>query len=85
MPESLREILKRHGIKQTVVFEALGRERLNLDRYDDMMERSVKEVMLISKATGISFSELIGIDDREMNKIDKLLKKLSKTEKKNSI
>ncbi len=79
MADTLRSLLKKYGIRQSVVFEALGRERLNLDRYDDLMERSVKEVMLISKATGISFSELIGIEDKDINKIDKLLKKLSKT------
>ncbi|MFV0331235.1 MAG: hypothetical protein ACK5KL_15670 [Dysgonomonas sp.] len=79
MADTLRSLLKKYGIRQSVVFEALGRERLNLDRYDDLMERSVKEVMLISKATGISFSELIGIEDKDISKIDKLLKKLSKT------
>lgn len=81
MSESLREILKRHGIKQAVVFEALGRERINLDRFDDLMERSVKEVMLISKATGIRFSELIGINDKETRSIDRFIKKLAQNEK----
>lgn len=81
MSERLRDILKRHRVKQTDVAQALGLNRINIDRYDDLTERSVKEVLIISKATGIKFSELIGIDDKDTRAIDRFLKKLAQNEK----
>lgn len=81
MAEILRDILKKHKIQQSVVAKALGLQRVNINRYDNMIERSVKEVILISKATGIPFSELIGIDSKDIKNVDRFLKKLGKAEK----
>ena len=58
---SLRELLKEKGIAYKVVSDALGIHPNNMPRYDDLMKRSVEEVMIISKATNIDISELIGI------------------------
>ena len=58
---TLRELLKEKGIAYKVVSDALGMHPNNMPRYDDLMKRSVEEVMIISKATNIDLSELIGI------------------------
>ena len=58
---TLRELLKEKGISYKVVSDALGIHTNNMPRYDDLMKRSVEEVMIISKATNIDLSELIGI------------------------
>ena len=58
---TLREWLKEKGIAYKVVSDALGIHPNNMPRYDDLMKRSVEEVMIISKATNIDISELIGI------------------------
>ena len=58
---TLRELLKEKGIAYKVVSDALGIHPNNMPRYDDLMRRSVEEVMIISKATNIDLSELIGI------------------------
>lgn len=58
---TLRELLKEKGIAYKVVSDALGIHPNNMPRYDDLMKRSLEEVMTISKATGIGTSELIGI------------------------
>lgn len=58
---TLRELLKEKGIAYKVVSDALGIHPNNMPRYDDLMKRSVEEVMIISKATNINISELIGI------------------------
>lgn len=58
---TLRELLKEKGIAYKVVSDALGIHPNNMPRYDDLMKRSVEEVMIISKATNIDPSELIGI------------------------
>lgn len=58
---TLRELLKEKGIAYKVVSDALGIHSNNMPRYDDLMKRSVEEVMIISKATNIDISELIGI------------------------
>ena len=58
---TLRELLKEKGIAYKVVSDALGIHPNNMPRYDDLMKRSVEEVMIISKATNIDLSELIGI------------------------
>lgn len=58
---TLRELLKEKGIAYKIVSDALGIHPNNMPRYDDLMKRSVEEVVTISKATGIDPSELIGI------------------------
>ena len=58
---TLRELLKEKGIAYKVVSDALGIHPNNMPRYDDLMKRSVEEVMIISKATNIDLSELIGL------------------------
>lgn len=58
---TLRELLKEKGIAYKVVSDALGIHPNNMPRYDDLMKRSIEEVMIISKATNIDISELIGI------------------------
>ena len=58
---TLRELLKEKGIAYKVVSDALGIHPNNMPRYDDLIKRSVEEVMIISKATNINISELIGI------------------------
>lgn len=58
---TLRELLKEKGIAYKVVSDALGIHPNNMPRYDDLIKRSVEEVMIISKATNIDISELIGI------------------------
>lgn len=71
--QSLRKLLAKNGIQQKVVSEALGLERINIGRYDDLSERRVSEVIAISKATGINFSELIGMYDSDMKAIDSFI------------
>lgn len=58
---TLRELLKEKGIAYKVVSDALGIHPNNMPRYDDLMKRSVEEVITISNATGIQLSELIGL------------------------
>ena len=58
---TLRELLKEKGIAYKDVSDALGIHPNNMPQYDDLMKRSVEEVMIISKATNIDLSELIGI------------------------
>jgi hypothetical protein len=58
---TLREILREKNVPVKVVADALGIHPNNIARYDDLMRRSVDEVMTISKATGIDLSELIGV------------------------
>ena len=62
MNKTLREILKEKNIAQSVVAEALNIKPTNLVRYDNLQKRSLEEVSVISKATGIDISELIGCD-----------------------
>lgn len=57
---TLRELLKEKGISYKVVSDALGVHPNNIQRYDDLMKRSIEEVIIISKATNIDISELIG-------------------------
>lgn len=57
---TLREILKEKGIAQNIVAEALGILPNNLKRYDDLSKRSIEELKIISSATQIEVSELIG-------------------------
>lgn len=57
---SLRDILKNHQISQLTVADALGINVNNIRRYDDLRKRSIEELEIISKSTGISMSELIG-------------------------
>lgn len=68
----LRDILRKHNIQHKVIADALGINRINIDRYDNLYERTVNEVMLISKATGISISELLELEGKEIKRIDKL-------------
>lgn len=68
----LRYLLKKYNLSHAVIAEALGLKRINIDRYDNLIERSVNEVLIISKATGIKFSELVGLNDPELKSIDKL-------------
>lgn len=58
---TLRELLKNKGIAYKIVSDALGVHPNNMPRYDDLMKRSVEEVITISKATDIDISELIGL------------------------
>lgn len=62
----LRELLKEKGIPKKVVADALGVHQNNLPRYDELRKRSIDEVIIISKATGISISDLIG-EELELN------------------
>lgn len=66
----LRYLLKRRKIPHKTVAQALNINRINIDRYDDLSERKVSEVIAISKATRISFSELVGIYNSDMKAID---------------
>lgn len=43
---TLRELLKEKGIAYKVVSDALGIHPNNMPRYDDLMKRSVEEVMI---------------------------------------
>lgn len=67
---TLRELLKEKGISYKVVSDALGIHPNNMPRYDNLMKRSVEEVMIISKATSIEPSELIGISLPKQSDID---------------
>lgn len=58
--KTLREILKEKAISQQVVADALGINVTNIRRYDDLSKRSLDEIVIISKVTGIDMSELIG-------------------------
>lgn len=57
--KTLRQILKDRNIKQNVVADAVGVHVNHLRRYDDLSKRSVNDISLISKATGIEMSDLI--------------------------
>lgn len=61
MQKTLREILKEKNIPQSIVSEALGIQPGNLRRYDNLMDRSVNEILIISNSTGIDPFDLIGI------------------------
>lgn len=58
--KTLRDILKEKAISQQVVADALGINVTNIRRYDDLSKRSLDDIVIISKATGIDMSELIG-------------------------
>lgn len=58
--ETLRELLKKKKIKQSVVAEALGINVNHIGRYDDLNKRSLEEVLKIEEVTGIPFEMLIG-------------------------
>ena len=60
MNKTLREILKEKDITQLVVAEALGIKVENIRRYDNLQKRSIEEISIISNATGLNISELIG-------------------------
>lgn len=60
MPKTLRELLKEKDIPQSAVAEALGIQTTNMRRYDNLRDRSINEIVTISKATGICISELLG-------------------------
>lgn len=60
LKKTLREILKEKAISQQVVADALGINVTNIRRYDDLSKRSLDEIVIISKVTGIDMSELIG-------------------------
>lgn len=62
MNKTLREILKEKNIPQSVVAEALNIKTSNLVRYDNLQKRSIEEILIISKATKIDISELIGFE-----------------------
>lgn len=62
--KKLRELLKERGIPQTVVADALSIKPNNLARYDDLQKRSIEDIAIISRATGIDISDLIGVDVR---------------------
>lgn len=68
---TLREILKERGIAYKVVSDALGIHPNNMPRYDDLMKRSIEEVITISNATGITLSDLIGKSIELPQKIEK--------------
>lgn len=70
---TLRELLKEKGIAYKVVSDALGIHPNNMPRYDDLMKRSVEEVMIISKATNIDISELIGISLPRQSEVPTLI------------
>lgn len=59
---TLRELLRKKDIPQSVVAEALGILPNNLKRYDDLSKRSIEEIRTISSITGINISELIGVE-----------------------
>lgn len=59
---TLREILKANGIPYKTVSDALGIHPNNMPRYDDLMKRSLEEILIISKVTGIDISYLIGLN-----------------------
>lgn len=63
MNKTLRELLKEKNIPQSIVAEALGIQPTNMRRYDNLRDRSINEIITISKATGISISELLGGND----------------------
>lgn len=60
MSKTLREILRERNISQSVVAEALGIQPNNIKRYDDLSKRSIEDIFIISKATGLDISDLIG-------------------------
>ena len=60
MNKTLREILKEKDITQLIVAEALGIKVENIRRYDNLQKRSIEEISIISNATGLNISELIG-------------------------
>lgn len=76
---TLRELLKKKGIPYKVVSDALGVHSNNMPRYDNLLKRSIEEVIIISKATGIDISELIGYSissekqEKEISNEDRLL------------
>lgn len=63
MKKTLRELLKEKNIPQSTVAEALNIQPANLRRYDNLRDRSINEIITISKATGISIPELLGSNE----------------------
>lgn len=76
--KTLREILKEKAISQQVVADALGINITNIRRYDDLSKRSLDEIMIIAKATGIDMSELIGMNIPQINEAEPVLKVATK-------
>lgn len=62
-PKTLHEILEEKNISPSIVGEALGVQPSDLKKYDNMRERTINEIISISKATGISLSELLGSNE----------------------
>ena len=58
----LSECLKKHGIKRALVAHALGIDPRNLNRYNDLRQRSINEVILIHNTTKIPYKDLIGTE-----------------------
>lgn len=65
---TLREILKKHNIKQAIVAKALGIHVNHLGRYDNLRNRTIGELNTISEATVLSVPELLGEDISINNK-----------------
>lgn len=62
-PKTLHEILEEKNISPSIVGEALGVQPSDLKKYDNMRDRTINEIISISKATGISLSELLGSNE----------------------
>ena len=75
---TLREILKEKAISQQVVADALGINITNIRRYDDLSKRSLNEIMIIAKATGIDMSELIGVNIPQINEAEPVTEIITK-------
>lgn len=56
---TLREILKKHGIKQKIVADALNIHVNAISRYDDLTKRTVNDLIVISKASGLTIKQLL--------------------------
>ena len=76
--KTLREILKEKAISQQVVADALGINITNIRRYDDLSKRSLNEIMIIAKATGIDMSELIGVNIPQINEAEPVTEIITK-------
>lgn len=59
---TFRELLKKHNIKQLDIAYKLKCDTSNLRKYDNLLDRSIKEVMLIHELTNIPYKELIGTE-----------------------
>ncbi len=76
--KTLREILKEKAISQQVVADAFGINITNIRRYDDLSKRSLNEIMIIAKATGIDMSELIGVNIPQINEAEPVTEIITK-------